>query len=358
MRALKNYLILHQGFKVSANKNAIKLKRYEDNTQKVYTLNLQELYKMTPKDGDIISIYPKSTISAKYVVLKGNIVAPGEKEIPKDKKLSTLLKNELEKFTKDGFFLKNTYYDFGTITNENKIKTFNLQKVLDGKEDISLKIWDEIEIYKISSDDFIEVTGDIVDKNKTRYRYFEGLKLMDLFNIVLFKKAPGMQVDDRLVHVTRVVNNKIETFSVPKEQLKDFEIKPFDKIKFFNFSNINEDDKATIKGEVFLSGTYSISENTTINDLVKLSGGFTKKALKSRFELARYTSNGYERTREIYQLDLADALKKNLKIFPDDEITIFPIANWNEKKYIEIKGLVRFPGKYPIVEGGKTFKCS
>ena len=37
----------------------------------------------------------------------------------------------------------------------------------------------------------------------------------------------------------------------------------------------------------------------------------------------------------------------------DDEITIFPISNWGDNKYITIKGLVKFPGSYPIEEGEK-----
>ena len=340
------------GFKASANKNAIKLKRYEDNTQKVYTISLDDLYKMTPKDGDKVHVYSKSTISAKYVTLKGNIVSPGEKEIPQDLKLSTLLKNELKQFGKNAYFLKGTFYDFATITNDGKIKTFNLQNILDGKEEIKLKIWDEIEIFKNPYKEFIKVTGDVINE-KTTYQYFKGLKLFDLFGLVEFKNSADIQVDTSMVHVSRIINKEINTFIVKEEEFKTFEIKPYDKIKFFNFSSLNDSYKATIKGEVFLPGSYHITKNTTINDIVNLAGGLTKKAMMNRFEVARYYVENDERKRKVLALDMNKALKLKIKVFPDDEITIFPIANWGEKKYITIKGLVKYPGKYPIEEGEK-----
>ena len=43
----------------------------------------------------------------------------------------------------------------------------------------------------------------------------------------------------------------------------------------------------------------------------------------------------------------------NLQVFEDDEWSIFAIENWSDKKYIELKGEVRFPGKYSIAEGEK-----
>lgn len=340
------------GLKASANKNAIKLKRYEKNTQKVYTISLQDLYEMTPKDGDEVHVFSKSTISAKYVLLKGNVIAPGEKEIPKDKYLSTLLKNELKQFGKDSYFLKGTSFNFATITNDRKIKTFNLQNILDGKEDIKLKVWDEIEIIENPDKKFIKVSGDVLD-DKNTYKYFEGLKLSDLFEIVEFKNEIETQVDRSLVHISRIIDKKINTFIVKKENFNTFKILPYDEIKFFNYSSLNDTYEAIIKGEIFLPGKYNITKATTLNDIINLSGGFTKKALKSRFEIARYYIENNERKRKIISEDLSSALNQNLIIQADDEITIFPISNWGENKYVTINGLVKFPGSYPIEEGEK-----
>lgn len=344
------------GLKASANKKAIKLKRFESNTQKVYTLSLNELYKMTPKDGDSIHINSKSNVSQKYVLIKGNVFKSGEKQIPKDKKLSSLLKSELKQFGKNAYFKKDTLYSFAIIKNDNNIKTFNLQNILDEKEDIKLKIWDEITIFKkseLKNNEYIKVSGDLIDEEQNEYKFYEGMKASDLFELVKFKTGTNIKVDKSTIHLTRVVNNKLKTIVINNENISNFKLKAYDEVRFFNFSDLNDTFTASIKGEVFLPGDYNVGENTSINDIVKLAGGFTKKALMARFEIARYYTKNYERKREVLSLDMNKALKLNLKVFADDEITIFPIANWSDKKYVELKGLVKYPGKYAIEDGEK-----
>ena len=46
---------------------------------------------MTPQNGDEIEVYALSLQNANLVKISGNVLIPGEKELPKDGKLSTLL---------------------------------------------------------------------------------------------------------------------------------------------------------------------------------------------------------------------------------------------------------------------------
>jgi polysaccharide biosynthesis/export protein len=73
----------------------------------------------------------------------------------------------------------------------------------------------------------------------------------------------------------------------------------------------------------------------------------------SRCEVARYETKNDQRVRTILSLDLKKAMELNLEVLEDDEWTIFAIENWNEKKYVEIKGEVKYPGIYSIAEGEK-----
>lgn len=351
------------GFKSKANKKAIKLKRYEDDNIKVYNLDKSKLYSFTPKSGDEIHIYSKSEIGATQVNILGNVIAQGEKELPSDKKLSTLLKLELNNFGENGYFKKDTNYDFAVIKNDNRIKSFNLNKVLNGSSDLILEIGDEITIFKnseLKEKPYIYAKGDVVNDEKRKYDYFEGMTVTDLFGMVMFNsditidsERKSLQVDKTKVQITRLSNGSKNTFLVNLNKKTSFKLEKYDEVSFFDFSKVNDELKATIKGEVFIPGTYDITENTTINDIVNISGGLTKRALMARFEVARYYTEGYERKRNVLALDMNKALKLKVKIYPDDEITIFPIANWNEKKYVELKGLVRYPGKYPIEDGEK-----
>jgi len=353
------------GFKASANKNAIKLKRYEDNKIKVYSLTLNELNKMRPKNGDELFVFSTSELNANLVEISGNIIAQGEKQIPDDKKLSTLLKIELEKFGGvSGYFKDDTNFNYGVVINDNNVKSFNLKNVIDKKEDISLTSKDKIIIYKnddLQQKPYIYVDGTVVDKVKQKYDFYKGMKASDLFDLVRFNteiinedtgRTP-IFVDKSKIQINRIENNIKQTLLVTKDEMDSFEIKAFDEISFFEYSKVNETKKATIKGEVFIPGTYYITKNTTINELLELAGGVTKRAYWDRFELTRYEVKNDRRERTVLVLDLNKAKKINFQIFEDDEITIFPIANWNEKKYVELKGMVRFPGKYPITDGEK-----
>lgn len=357
--SFKNLFDFASGLAAIANKNAIKLKRYTNNTIKVYTLSLDELYKMTPQNGDEVEVFSLSAQNANLVKISGNVLITGEKELPKDGKLSTLLNNELQIFGKSGFFKADTNYDYALIKNIDSVKSFNLKKVLDKVSDVTLKSGDEILIlnkYDLKEKPYIFAKGDIVNDTNNKVEYYEGLKAKNLFDIVKFKTEKdgnAYYVNKSKVQVSRLENNEKITLLVNIDQTPNFEIKAYDEIVFFDFLSTNEIKRATIKGEIFIPGTYNITENTNINDLITIAGGFTKKTLMSRCEVARYEIKGDERIRTILSLDLKKAMDLNLQVFEDDEWTIFAIENWYEKKYIELKGEVRFPGKYTISEGEK-----
>ncbi|MDZ7817308.1 MAG: SLBB domain-containing protein [Aliarcobacter sp.] len=128
--SFKNLFDFASGLEAKANKNAIKLKRYINNNIKVYTLSLDELYKMTPLNGDEIEVFALSAQNANLVKISGNILIPGERELPHDAKLSTLLNSELKNFGENGFFKADTNYDYALIKNLDTVKNFNLKNVL------------------------------------------------------------------------------------------------------------------------------------------------------------------------------------------------------------------------------------
>ncbi len=332
--SFRNLFDFASGLEAKANRNAIKLKRYINNTIKVYTLSLDELYKMTPQNGDDIEVFALSAQNANLVKISGNILIPGEKELPRDAKLSTLLNSELKNFGQNGFFKADTNYDYALIKNLDTSKSFNLKKVLDSTSDVTLKSGDEIIIYNkkdLQDVPYIYANGDIVKEDKRKYDYYDGLKAKDLFSIVNFKteKQEGdirvaLNPDKTKIQVNRVENNQKITHIIDIKTNGNFPIKAYDDIVFFDFAKTNSIAKAIIKGEIFIPGTYNITEKTTINDLITIAGGFTKKTLMSRCEVARYEVKGDQRIRTILSLDLKKAMDLNLQVFEDDEWSILP----------------------------------
>lgn len=377
------------GFTYNANKNIIRLTRYLNNEKiKTYTVNYDQLLKMKPENGDMIEVFSLATSLAKNVILKGNIIQEGAREIPENGKLSTLLNKEIQIYGKNNFFLENTAFDAGMIKRKQisgnyEILTFNAEHVLTSKQDITLKDNDEIYIpnkLQLSENPYIHVDG-IVVENPGRYQYFDNMDLESLFKNIQFKtevplddaniitstdanstlsslqqpktyqKMKAIRVNPNYIKVTRVNNNLPETIAVSLKEQPHFKLKAFDRLEFFDVYTTTSRMTASITGEVYNPGSFDIHPHGTIEDMINLSGGLTKKAYLKDIELARFEVVNEQRVRKVISLNLNNPQDRQTIIHDEDQLIIRAIPKWNEKKYIELVGQVRFPGKYPIEEG-------
>lgn len=367
------------GFTYNANKNIIRLTRYLNNEKiKTYTVNYDQLLKMKPENGDMIEVFSLATSLTKNVMLKGNIIQEGAREIPENGKLSTLLNKEIQIYGKNNFFLENTAFDAGMIKRKQisgnyEILTFNAEHVLASKQDITLKDNDEIYIpnkLQLSENPYIHVDG-IVVENPGRYQYFDNMELESLFKNIQFKteiqfddpdittssdttknkKTKAVRVNPNYVKITRVNNNLPETIAVSLKEQPHFKLKAFDRLEFFDVYTTTSRMTASITGEVYNPGSFDIHPHGTIEDMINLSGGLTKKAYLKDIELARFEVVNEQRVRKVISLNLNNPHDRQTIIHDEDQLIIRAIPKWNEKKYIELVGQVRFPGKYPIEEG-------
>ena len=133
--------------------------------------------------------------------------------------------------------------------------------------------YDEIKIFakdELQQKPYIFASGMIVSDEKRKYDYIEGLKAKDLFSIVNFKseiikdeRRVSLYPDKTKVQVNRVENNQKITYLVDIATEGNFAIKKYDEIVFFDFDSTNDISKATIKGKIFIPGTYNITQITT-----------------------------------------------------------------------------------------------
>lgn len=377
------------GFTYNANKNIIRLTRYLNNEKiKTYTVNYDQLLKMKPENGDMIEVFSLATSLTKNVMLKGNIIQEGAREIPENGKLSTLLNKEIQIYGKNNFFLENTAFDAGMIKRKQisgnyEILTFNAEHVLTSKQDITLKDNDEIYIpnkLQLSENPYIHVDG-IVVENPGRYQYFDNMELESLFKNIQFRtevplddanittstdanstlsslqqpktyqKMKAIRVNPNYIKITRVNNNLPETIAVSLTEQPHFKLRAFDRLEFFDVYTTTSRMTASITGEVYNPGSFDIHPHGTIEDMINLSGGLTKKAYLKDIELARFEVVNEQRVRKVISLNLNNPHDRQTIIHDEDQLIIRAIPKWNEKKYIELVGQVRFPGKYPIEEG-------
>lgn len=109
----------------------------------------------------------------------------------------------------------------------------------------------------------------------------------------------------------------------------------------------------TIKGEVFRPAIYELKDSENLEKLIEYCGGLKSTAYINRAQVRRIRpfnlrdENQYDR--EYIDFDLTKVLRKekDLELYNDDEITIFPIID-KEINFVSIEGAVYYPGKYDI----------
>lgn len=110
-----------------------------------------------------------------------------------------------------------------------------------------------------------------------------------------------------------------------------------------------------IVGEVKFPGTYPITENMTVADLVQAAGGFMESAYLDGVEMTRFDPKTEDETK------LLDKLKLNLsslstsdaqrKLVSKDRIAVLKNTAWRSEMVVQLSGEVMYPGTYAINRG-------
>lgn len=120
--------------------------------------------------------------------------------------------------------------------------------------------------------------------------------------------------------------------------------------------NSQPSQEVSIGGRVHSPGKYPLAQNMKVSDLLRAAGRLKESAYVLQAELTRYKIiDGQYRQSDIIKIDLAKILNGNneadIALQTFDHLVIKDIPFWSERKNIEIRGEVRFPGTYPIKRG-------
>jgi|HigsolmetaAR202D_1030399.scaffolds.fasta_scaffold06461_3 Periplasmic protein involved in polysaccharide export len=114
--------------------------------------------------------------------------------------------------------------------------------------------------------------------------------------------------------------------------------------------------EVTISGQIKFPGTYPLELGMRLSDLLRAGGGLSEAAYGGTAEVTRYTV-GDDQTRkaELIEIDLRAALdgdpQADIPLRPFDQVVIKEVPLWTSLEVVEIRGEVRFPGRYPIQRG-------
>lgn len=109
-----------------------------------------------------------------------------------------------------------------------------------------------------------------------------------------------------------------------------------------------------VRGNVRIPGTYPLTKNMQLRDLVLLAGGLKEATYLVSAEVTRSDlSNRDSATVEHITVDLADELMgvTSLPLQPKDKLFVFVTPEYREQLSIELGGEVRLPGNYAFKRG-------
>jgi protein involved in polysaccharide export with SLBB domain len=114
--------------------------------------------------------------------------------------------------------------------------------------------------------------------------------------------------------------------------------------------------EVSVAGKIKIPGKYPLEPGMRVSDLLRAGGSLDEAAYGGQAELTRYevSSNG-QREAELIEIDLRQALRgdpaADLALRPFDYLVIKEVPLWAAQEEVEIRGEVKFPGRYPIHRG-------
>ena len=330
------------GIRNSINLDNIRVKRYIDNKKiQVLTLNRDILKSFDLADGDSVEFYPISTNAYEYITLNGNIATVGEREIPQDKLLNTILHNEVGSVGKNNFFLENTFFNMATIKSWDKsgqsIRSFNVDDILDDKVKVELKPKDEIYFFnkiELKENEYIHVTGKMVDEDKN-YQYYEGMSVGDLYNIVKFRTFMYIDEEEKEFKIEKPFEEEIDKTQKTPIETEQVNLQTSDKQKQLMRTNINGDIAENVANE----------NNQDKKDSHKDCKRVMLTVDKRHVLITRYNEN--EKIQYIVDVEKNSEFKLN----GYDSVEFFDYYDNNSEFTVNISGEVYRPDLYNYTSG-------
>ncbi|AMN46420.1 hypothetical protein ACG33_04740 [Steroidobacter denitrificans] len=114
--------------------------------------------------------------------------------------------------------------------------------------------------------------------------------------------------------------------------------------------------EVSVAGKVKVPGKYPLESGMRVSDLLRAGGLLDEAAFRGEAELTRYdVPDGASRRAQLVEIDLqrvrAGDPTADIALQPYDYLVVKEVPMWGVQEEVEIRGEVRFPGRYPIHRG-------
>ncbi|MCL2689649.1 MAG: SLBB domain-containing protein [Chitinispirillia bacterium] len=237
--------------------------------------------------------------------------------------------------------------------------SIELKRYLDGSSDFVLHDMDKIEVVSLFDDlrNFVTISGAV--QYPGTYQS-ENMTLQDLVfkhARIIDNKTLGQRAD-----LIRLNKDRVTTHIIPVNLFElhrgagDMKMEPGDEVIIYDIEVSRPVDlQITIQGEVRAPGVYVLHSNMTLADAILSAGGFTRGALKTRFDVYRLDTTDAEKLISVYRAALpegsASFIDENQRVFTlrdRDKIIVRPDPNYSQGRFVTLTGAVKYTGVYAL----------
>jgi len=284
---LQNMMDYSGGFSTNSYKDRISVFRNTEKEKKVADVAFNDFGSFVVEDGDVFKIDTLLDRFENRVQISGAVFRPGTYALSADLTLKRLIE-KADGLREDAFLHR------GTIirekdNRETEMLSFNVDDVISGKSDISLKkedivtIASAIEMQEVRN---VSVFGEV--KTPGDYRYRDNMTLQDIIfaaggtkdaaelrNVEIYR----MELDPATLKAGEKIATR-HTFTIDKTlNGLDFKLAPHDHVIIRPVSGYTDIKKVMIEGEVYFPGNYILTSNKErISDVIKKAGGLNSFA--------------------------------------------------------------------------------
>ncbi|MBI5016166.1 MAG: SLBB domain-containing protein [Deltaproteobacteria bacterium] len=144
----------------------------------------------------------------------------------------------------------------------------------------------------------------------------------------------------------------LQRIVIERDAAADVALEPDDELIVYRRSAFRDEKTATVGGEVRTPGTYKIFPGMRVSDLLKAAGDVTRNASLADAELARWDDQFNATVRRISLLKALSGDKdEDLVVQDRDVLSVRPVPDLQEFRYITLSGEVVSPGVYAARKG-------
>ena len=308
-------------------------------------LNNPILFKHTSlQDGDFISVQPAKG----YIEFSGALRRPGKYEILENELLVDLISFA------GGFTSYADKEGINIIKVENNALSFNSVSFESAqKNKQQLNFGDQINVLKISSliRNIVTIEGCV--NVPGRYSFNKGDKVSDLI-----KKANGLNYNafKQIAHIVRqkddlsknIISINLNLILKNPQDKNNIRLEEFDVLKIINRNSLLIQKNITVSGMVQSPNTLLFYDGLKLKDVIVQTGGLKQEADSGNIQIERVyfqkdSSESYIRT-----ISLKYPQAKEFELKEYDQINFRQLPEFSFHRTIELKGEVKYPGKYSL----------